>query len=97
MTRYQSGVRYERETLKYLRALGYLATRTAGSHGVADIWAMNHSHVRLIQVKYTKDTKKNMTSVINKVSDEFNAIPTPKNVYKELWIYSGKNLRIIKI
>ena len=39
MTNYRRGYDFERECLKDLRGRGWLAERTAGSHGVADIWA----------------------------------------------------------
>ncbi len=54
MTRYASGRRKEWETVKLLRAAGWLAQRSAGSRGLWDVTAAKRGQrARLIQCKYT--------------------------------------------
>lgn len=54
MTQYARGRAKEWDVCKRLRALGWLAQRSAGSHGLWDVVAMHRSQpVKMIQVKYT--------------------------------------------
>jgi len=56
---YERSTRRERELVKTLRAAGYDACRSAGSHSPWDVWAWNKetNHVLLIQVKTTRGGK----------------------------------------
>ena len=56
MTQYARGRRKEWDVVKRLRADGWLAQRSAGSHGLWDVVAVKPGHrARLIQVKYSRD------------------------------------------
>lgn len=50
-SQYRRGVRFEHTTLYDLRANGYYAQRTPGSRGVADVIAVKHGQVLLVQCK----------------------------------------------
>ena len=55
MTQYTRGRRKEYDVTRRLRAKGWTAQRTAGSHGLFDVTAIKPGQpVKLIQVKYTK-------------------------------------------
>jgi Archaeal holliday junction resolvase (hjc) len=57
MTRYESGRRKEWDAVKRLRARGFEAQRSAGSHGLWDVVAVKpHQGVKLLQIKYTAAT-----------------------------------------
>ena len=90
--KYLRGAYYERKTITNLEEKGYVASRTAGSHGVFDVIAFNDNHFRLIQIKSTQNSvkmgfyRKDLTNITN--------IVNPDNSTKELWIYgkvNGKN------
>lgn len=81
---YQRGTRFERIIIQTLEKLGYSTLRTAGSHGFADVVAVNCNLVRFIQSKVTKDKIRLSTykSDIAKILET----SIPENVTKELWI-----------
>lgn len=54
MTNYARGAERERQLVARLRAEGWEATRTAGSHGPADVWAGKNGTFRFLQVKAGK-------------------------------------------
>lgn len=63
---YQTGVRFERETIKRWEASGYRCIRAAGSHGEADVVAYSPGKtVVLIQCKVVHTSNK-VQSMINK-------------------------------
>ncbi len=52
MTAYARGAKRERDLVALLRADGYSANRTPGSHGVADVIALRVGYIpRLLQLK----------------------------------------------
>ncbi len=48
---YNQGADFEREIRKDFEARGYIAVRSAGSHGKFDVWATNGRALYLIQAK----------------------------------------------
>jgi predicted RNA binding protein YcfA (HicA-like mRNA interferase family) len=52
MNCYRSGRRAEYRSADWLRKLGFVVLRTAGSHGLADLVALGKGGVVLVQVKY---------------------------------------------
>lgn len=56
---YQKGVRKERAIVNEARKEGLIASRTAGSHGVYDVYILDlkNSHLKLIQIKTHKIEK----------------------------------------
>lgn len=53
MTGYTDGRAVEYRAMSELDAAGYLTLRTAGSHGVADIVAIGHGQILMVNVKRT--------------------------------------------
>lgn len=52
---YARGAAFEREVKAYLESLGWFAGRSAGSHGLVDVFAIdNHTTVWFIQCKTGK-------------------------------------------
>ena len=51
MSRYARGADFERRVKKDLEVHGYLAVRSAGSHGAVDIMAVGPDSILLIQCK----------------------------------------------
>lgn len=51
MTKYAKGAQKERDLVRKLREEGWVATRTAGSHGPADVWAARKGTIRFLQLK----------------------------------------------
>ncbi len=80
---YERGRRFEYRTIKLLEATGYTAGRSAGSHGIFDVWAFNAMHWRLIQVKSRS------ASMSPAEREAFQQLDVPPNVSKELWSFSG--------
>ena len=81
---YRRGRAYEYRTMRILEDAGFVASRTAGSHGCYDVIATNLHQVRLIQVKVGD------RSAGAAEREKFRLLPTPQNVSKELWHFSGK-------
>lgn len=82
---YQRGVRFERDIISETKSEGYETLRTAGSHGFADVIAINEKLVRLIQGKVTKDAKPRIGAYKADIA-KILAIKCPPNVTRELWI-----------
>jgi Holliday junction resolvase len=51
MSKYAKGAQKERDLVKKLREDGWVATRTAGSHGPADVWAAKKGTLQFLQLK----------------------------------------------
>jgi Holliday junction resolvase len=51
MANYARGADRERKALRLYRSMGYAVTRSAGSHGEADLWAAKPGELLLVQVK----------------------------------------------
>lgn len=81
---YQRGTRFERIIIQTLEKIGYSTLRTAGSHGFADVVAVNCNLVRFIQGKVTKD--KIRLSTYKPDIAKILETSIPENVTKELWI-----------
>jgi len=84
-TNYQRGRDTEYKVKKELEKEGYVVFRTAGSHGVADIIAINSKVVRLIQVKRTKSDRMPVINI-----NEFLKLEVPDFCTKEVWIWFDK-------
>lgn len=50
-TNYQRGAAFERKTQRELEGHGYAVARSAGSHSPADLIAMRHGTIALVQCK----------------------------------------------
>ena len=56
MTKYQKGAKYEYKTMVEYKEKGYYCIRSAGSHGIVDIVAIN-PHLRIICLIQCKSGK----------------------------------------
>lgn len=80
-------LRFEIELAELLESRGYRCIRSAGSRGPADLFAINSSHVRLIQVKSTiRLDRPGNSSVFRRAIEQLKRIPCPQNVTRELWV-----------
>ena len=84
---YQKGVRYERQAKKELEQEGYIVTRSSGSHGKADLIAINKEKIRLIQVKSTLNLITSLESLQEKDIIGLKILEVPFNTTKELWLW----------
>jgi len=82
-TNYKRGVEIERKAIEQLEQVGYIAMRTAGSHGHFDVIAVNQNGVRFIQCKREKEKLGNWDLLIEQLRE----IKVPMNATKELWVW----------
>lgn len=78
MSQSRRGIAAERWTVNALELVGYEARRTAASHGLFDVVAVNQDAVRLIQVCRGRD--KYPCEL-----ETFELLAVPPNVSKEVW------------
>lgn len=67
--KYRRGANLEREVKKYYESIGYIASRSAGSHGAADVWATNFEELVFVQCKIGADIKR-CQKILKELSDE---------------------------
>lgn len=79
MTKYQKGFRLEHEVKDWYEKQSYFVSRSAGSHSLFDLIAMNKRCLILIQVKSNGISKKETEQIKN-----FNNMPIFTK--KEVWI-----------
>lgn len=80
-TNYSRGASYERMCVKALLDKGYLvANRSAGSHGLFDVFAVARDHVLFIQVKSTKEDAGAAIEAIRSAG-----LPVAANIRYEVW------------
>lgn len=73
--------------MKLLEGKGYQCIRSAGSRGPADIYAISNEHIRVIQVKTTKDMDRpGNLSVFTAAVESLRLVPRPPNLKRELWV-----------
>lgn len=82
VTNYQRGRDKEYEVIKILEKAGYTAFRTAGSHGVFDVIAINPLGTRFIQVK----REKKPASYDNDI-EAVQGVALPPHSTAELWVW----------
>jgi hypothetical protein len=84
---YKAGYRAERFAIEFLQKQGYLAFRTAGSHGVFDVIGFNAKEFVLLQLKVCKYGK---LSSYELVKDGIRKTEVPSNARKELWVWERR-------
>ena len=84
VTNYQRGRSAEYKAVKELQAAGYIATRSAGSHGLWDVMALNKNGVRLIQIKSDADIN-DVRFECRVARDKMAELNRPLNVTCEVW------------
>jgi Holliday junction resolvase len=80
MTPYQRGARLEYRARDVLCQRGYVVVRSAGSHGPADLIALNQREVLLVQVKQAGQS---LRTALNSLAN----LPTPPHTRKQVWVY----------
>ena len=80
MTPYQRGARLEYRARIVLRQRGYVVVRSAGSHGPADLVALNAREILLVQVKHAGQP---LRLALNALAN----LPTPPHTRKQVWVY----------
>lgn len=83
MTNYTRGYIAERLAFKELMAAGYYVMRASGSHTIFDLIAVNHSEIRMIQLKRCKKELRSFKKELEGIKEFTNC---PPNAIKELWI-----------
>jgi len=86
-TNYQQGYAAEDNCKNYYKELGCIAFRTAGSHGPADVVAIepDGKHVHFIQVKKVK-TEKTVKAAYREAFQEIVQIPRADHIIREVWV-----------
>lgn len=101
MILYERGAKFERDIMSMLKEQGYTTIRTAGSHGIVDVIAMNTDCVRMIQAKTTVKTlldKNGIYSLVGYESDIVKLlIECPSQIQKELWIKTMNKNKLTKV
>jgi len=96
MTNYRRGVKKERELMALWDNAGAIETgRTAGSHGIFDVFGIFPNGVRFAQVKRIKKDG-NWTTEYKQTVEEIKQIHKPPNVSYEYWIWEDYNSWIKK-
>lgn len=76
---YRRGRAYEYRVIRMLENTGFTAFRSAGSHGCADVIAVNRQQIRFVQVKCGE----RLASPLER--ETFKALPLPANATREIW------------
>ena len=84
VSNYQRGYQTEWRAKQELEKLGFFVTRAAGSHTLFDLWCVNKSGMRLIQLKRVKKGNGYFKNEIQEILEFHNH---PENCSKELWIW----------
>ncbi len=78
---YVNGANFERKVKAELENAGYLCFRTAGSHGVADVIAVEFGSVMLVQCKISNKISKDERAKLKALAQKYNC--TGKIAYRE--------------
>ena len=81
---YNRGVEKERLAIEQLETVGYIAMRTAGSHGVFDVIGLSPTGIRFIQVKRGKE-ECDVIYDCNLAKEKMKDLPRLPNVSYEVW------------
>ena len=79
---YERGRASEYKAQRDLESLGYQTTRTAGSHGAADVIAWNACHMRFVQCKTYVKNKGSYDDDLKKID----SLILPPHSQAELWV-----------
>jgi Holliday junction resolvase len=90
---YISGANFERRVKKYLESKGYLVFRSAGSHSIADLIAINNrdwneSFSYLIQCKHHGKISKDDLKKADRLEDKFDFIFVIAEMKKRRLVFS---------
>jgi Holliday junction resolvase len=81
VNRQRKGFAAERKVVKQLEAAGYFVIRSAGSHGVVDILAVDTNGLRAIQVKCGDAARCSPAE-----REALQLLPLPPNATREIWV-----------
>ena len=92
-TNYTRGVNIEYRLKKEFESKGYFVTRSAGSHGMADLVCVNATEMQLIQIKRTK--KALPINFVNGMFEKditlLSRLDVPANCSKFLYVYLDRH------
>jgi len=86
MTNYKRGRETEYKIVKIMEEAGYIALRTAGSHGPWDVMALGPTGLRLIQAKRVKKDG-NWQHDYEQAKEQLRQLPDHRDVSYEIWVY----------
>lgn len=91
-TNYSRGYSAENKCVNELKANGWVAMRTAGSHGPADVVAANDNYTLFIQVKKVRN-EKGVKAALREGIEEISQMPRTSccrcgrfTSYREVWV-----------
>jgi len=83
---YERGRASEYKCQRDLESIGYQTSRTAGSHGAADVIAWNTEGMRFIQCKTTTGRIRNTPSEYKEDRGKLASLLMPPHSTAELWV-----------
>lgn len=86
---YQRGYKTELRAVHELRKDGFYAYRSAGSHGIFDVFAIKEDAILAIQCKRIKKSC-NELSTFKKDIESIRSARVPLNVQKQLWVWEDR-------
>ncbi len=89
MTNYRRGVATEYKCIEVLEAAGYVAQRSAGSHGPWDVCAVGGCGVRLIQLKRVKQGG-SWKGDYDLAVEQMRGLPDLPGVSREVWVWEDR-------
>lgn len=88
MTRYATGVAFEREVRAFLEAEGYWCIRAAGSHGKVDVLALKPGQMLMVQCKRNGTCPPAERTELRRIAALVDAVPLvasrPRVTFREL-------------
>lgn len=78
---YAKGTRGEKKSRRWLEARGFFVVESRGSHGACDLVAIDHTSVRIVQVK---SGRKPTTAETLMIVRELYKTPCPANGTREI-------------
>jgi hypothetical protein len=85
---YRRGANLERSVKKWYESQGYIASRSAGSHGAADVWATNFKELVFVQCKIGADAKR-CEKILKELADELLNGTTAVDIHTVLSVVVG--------
>ncbi len=89
MTNYRRGAAAEYKCVAALEAAGYVAQRSAGSHGPWDVCAVGANGVRLVQVKRVK-AGGSWRGDYDMAAEQMRGLPALPSVSREVWVWEDR-------
>jgi Holliday junction resolvase len=78
----RKGTNAEYKARRLLESLGYFVIRAAGSHGCADLVAINRHEVKVVQIKAGDHARCSPAE-----REQLQLLPLPDNASREIWTF----------